>query len=140
MGRVGLTCLFCSTFESSEPLVVKMSKDGCALKLTHTQSTQAPWLSLTAWRIIRHDNPAEEHSSPRPPWRGPRMRAHTPTIDFFSWSHAAVLSPSQCPPQRPEEGKVERVMTIPRCPVTSCTALLGGGQGGELRVNLRLDS
>jgi hypothetical protein len=49
-------------------------------------------------------------------------------IDFFSWSQAAVLSPSQCPAQRPEEGNVERVMMIPRSPVTSCTALLGGEQ------------
>jgi hypothetical protein len=49
-------------------------------------------------------------------------------IDFFSWSQAAVLSPSQCPAQRPEEGNVERVMMIPRSPVTSCTALLGEEQ------------
>lgn len=51
-------------------------------------------------------------------------------IDFLSWSHEAVLSPSQWPPQRPEEGNVERVMTTPRCPVTSCTALVGKEQGG----------
>lgn len=55
-------------------------------------------------------------------------KAHTPMIDFLSWSHAAVLSPSQCPPQRPEEGNVERVMTIPRWPVTSCIALVVRGE------------
>lgn len=74
--------------------------------------------------------PPQRILDPRPPLLSPPA-AHTPMIDFLSWSHAAVLSPSQCPDQRPEEGKVERVMTTPRCPVTSCTALLGGEQEGE---------
>lgn len=32
--------------------------------------------------------------------------AHTPMIDFFKLVPRVVLSPSQCPPQRPEEGNV----------------------------------
>lgn len=57
--------------------------------------------------------------------QNPPCTAYTPMMDFPSWSQAAVLSPSQCPPQRPEEGNVERVMTIPLSPVTSCIALVG---------------
>ena len=91
-------------------------------------------ISINWVRWDTHDQPPPP--SPENPWckilTPLPPAAHTPMIDFFSWSHAAVLSPSQCPPQRPEEGKVERVMTIPRCPVTSCTPLLRGGQGRDL--------
>lgn len=76
--------------------------------------------------------PLHRGSYSHPCLQKPLSTAHTPMMDFPSWSQAAVLSPSQCPPQRPEEGNVERVMTIPLSPVTSCIALVGT-QGGRLK-------
>lgn len=69
--------------------------------------------------------PLHQGSYTHPSLQNPLCTAYTPMMDFPSWSQAAVLSPSQCPPQRPEEGNVERVMTIPLSPVTSCIALVG---------------
>lgn len=76
--------------------------------------------------------PLHQGSYCHPHRQNPPCTAYTPMMDFPSWSQAAVLSPSQCPPQRPEEGNVERVMMIPLSPVTSCIALVGT-QGGILK-------
>lgn len=56
-------------------------------------------------------------------------------MDLSSWFQAAVLSPSQCPDHFPLLGKVERVTTIPRSPVTLRKALGGETNGVRTRNN-----
>ena len=44
-----------------------------------------------------------------------------------------VLSPSQCPAHRPLEGNVDRLTTMPRFPVTVCSALKGSRSQTSVR-------
>lgn len=54
-------------------------------------------------------------------WKERKMSL--PMIDVWSWSHDALLSPSQCPPYFPLLGKVDLEITILLFPVLCLAAL-----------------
>ena len=87
---------------------------------THTQAL-SPSLSVSLSVLHTHKHThTHTHTNTH---TYTRTHTYTPMMDLYSWSQAAVLSPSQCPAQRPLVGYVDRVTTIPLFPVTFRRAL-----------------